>query len=545
MSKFSYLSCPNPKEQHYKSFVDIFRERTESTPDKEIFIHRLPDGGRKALTYKELSDKATKLAKYLVSKGISVGDSFAIMGANSLEWVIGEVAIFMTGAVAVQCQGSCEEFNETVLLLKSTQCKAILLDPNNDPRYLSEMSKFFQEKETQIRDPETPRVVLLSKPVGVDLPFIGDILSEEEDSKVLLPVVQPESSAVIFTTSGSSGIPKMVEFTHFALTNSPIGNFFTTENDITFSDRPFTWLGGTPIYSLAGGYARVFTDPKIILQEEKIQTVWEILKEEKCTVATLFPYALKDMLDNAEEILATGYKPTSIATGGQIPGSHLNAIAGKFCERIYSVYGSTEVGLATRVFLTAETEVGNVGNMVPGYEVKIIGDGNTTLERGQIGDIVLRSPWMLKGYRNSPEMNKDSFLEGGWFRTSDIGIITEDGKFFMKGKSADVIRRGTKKIMYSAVEIAMNNFPGVKEVVVVALPDARLLEEVCACVIFEDDVSIPEHELRKLCLDKLGDNVTGDSPTFYLTFKTFPRLGNGKIDRITIKKEAMEILKLC
>ncbi|XP_033748739.1 probable sulfoacetate--CoA ligase [Pecten maximus] len=545
MSNFSYISTPNPNQQQYKSIVDVLKERTKSTPDKEICIHRLPEGGRKTLTYDELTRKSTKLAKYLVSKGISVGDSVAIMGSNTLEWIVGEFAIFMAGAVAVQCQGTCAEFKETLSLLKASKCRAVLLDPQPDPVYQSEMVQFFQGKEMQIQGRENPMVVLLGKPAGVDLPYIGDILSSEEDPTVTMPRIEPESSALIFTTSGSSGVPKMVEFTHMAITNSPMSIFFSTENDIVFSDRPFSWLGGTPIYSIVGGFPRIFTDPKIVLKEEKIQNVWEILKMERCTIATLFPYALKDLLDNEKEVLMTEYKPISIATGGQIPGSHLNAISGKFCENIYSVYGMTETGIATKVFLTADTEVGHVGEMLPGYEAKIIGDDGKTLNCGNIGEIVLRSPWMLKGYRDSAELTKDSFTEGGWFRTGDIGVLTEDGKLFVKGKAADVIKRGTKKILISAVEMAISNFPGIKEVVVVAVPDVRLLEDVCACVILEDDANITDQELQKMCRDKLGDNVLGDSPTFFLMFQTFPRLNNGKMNRISVKQRAMEMLSLC
>ncbi|XP_033746977.1 probable sulfoacetate--CoA ligase [Pecten maximus] len=459
------------------------------------------------------------------------------MGSNNLEWIVGEFAIFMAGAVAVQCQGTCEVFNETVSLLKASKCRAVLLDPQLEPVYQSEMENFFQQKET-------PMVVLLRKPTGVDLPYIGDVLSAEEEPAVSLPRVQPESSALIFTTSGSSGVPKMVEFTHMAVTNSPMANFFSTENDITFSDRPFFWLGGTPIYSIVGGFPRIFTNPKIVLKGENIQYVWKILKMERCTITSLFPYALKNLLDNEEDILIMEYKPILIATGGQIPGSHLNAISGKFCENIYSVYGMTETGIATKVFLTVDTEVGHVGEMVPGYEAKIIGDDDKTLNCGKIGEIVLRSPWMLKGYRDSPELTKDSFTERGWFRTGDIGVFTEDGKLFVKGKAADVIKRGGRKIRISAVEMAISNFPGVRETVVVAVPDERLLEDVCACVILEEDDNNSEQKLQQMCWDKLEDNIMGDSPTFYLMFKTFPRFHNGEIDRVNIKKDSMGMLKL-
>ncbi|XP_060063727.1 putative acyl--CoA ligase YdaB [Ylistrum balloti] len=542
MSKLSYISSPNSTQTDYVSIVDVLENRAKETPDKEICIHRLPDGGRKVLTYEELTRKSTKLAKYLVSIGIKVGDNVAIMGSNNLEWIIGEFAIFIAGAVAVQYQGSGQVFNETVHLLKSVRCKAVLLDPHADQTYLSEMKKYFQVKDTSSEGDEKPQVVLLQKPDGVPLPYIGDILSAEEDPKVALPRVQPESSAVIFTTSGSTGVPKMVEFTHLAITNSPMKSYFCSENEIVFSDRPFSWLGGSPLYPIVGGFARIFTDPKIILAEEKIQNVWEILKAEKCTVALLFPYALRDLLDHEEEILSMKYKPISIFTGGQKPGSHLNAMSGKFCEEIYSVYGSTEVGNLSKISLAAETEVDHVGEITPGYEVKIIGNDGETLVCGEIGDIVSRSPWMLKSYKDSPELTKVSFTDGGWFRMGDTGLITEDGKLFVKGKAGDVIKRGTKKILYSYVEMAITCFPGVTEVVVVTVPDERLLEEICACVIFEDEARITENDLKKMCFEKLGDNIIGDSPTFFLVFESFPRLNNGKIDRINTKKQAMERL---
>ncbi|OWF51263.1 uncharacterized protein LOC110449369 [Mizuhopecten yessoensis] len=545
MADLSYISCPNTAYIRYMSIPDVLQERTNEAPEKEICVQRFVGGGRRSLTYAELLNRSTYIAKYLTARGIVPGDCVAIIGLNSIEWIIGEFAIFLTGAVALQVNKTDESFVETMKLLKSTQSKAVLLDPESDEKYISDLEAYFTIEESP---KEKPIVMLLHKSALSSLPSMAEVKLTAEEEVIALPRIQPESSAFIFTTSGSTGVPKMVEMTHLSVVNASYIPFAGTGGDMPYgtcyNDRPFSWSGGTPIYSILNGNKRVFVDTAIGMKKENIMLIWDIIMAEKCTNAVFLPYALVDIIANLDAILKHGYIMYSIITGSQNIGSHLTEMCGKCTKKFFMNYGCTEVGDMCVIELTPKMEEGNVGSLFPGYEVKVIGVNCETLHREQLGEILVRSPWMLKSYRNAPELSTASFVDGGWFRTGDIGIITTDGKLFVKGKSNDVIKRGGLKVLTSVVEAAMYKLPCVREVVVISVPDKRLFEEVCACYILKDYVNASEDELDQKCRAILGDNVLGSTPTYFLRFDAFPRLSNGKTNRTRVKTQALGRLEL-
>ncbi|XP_069107821.1 long-chain-fatty-acid--CoA ligase FadD13-like [Argopecten irradians] len=544
-ANLSYLSCPNMEEVRYKSIVDILHERVNAFPNKEICVQRFQGGGRESLTYRELLERSTYIAKYLVCKGIKAGDSVAIIGPNSIEWIVAEFAIFLSGAVAVHIYKTSESFSETLKLLKKTKCDAVLIDPESDKIYISDMESYLSDDESRQQD--TLLTVLLQTSKLTTLKSIDEVVLTPEEETVSLPRLQPESCALIFVTSGSTGNPKSVEMTHLAIVNAPYTSFIGAGSDCpchtVYNDRPFCWLGGSPLFSILNGNKRVFVDTAIGMRKENILSIWEIITTERCESAGFLPYAIVDILENLDSILQFDYKLYSITTGGQYIDRKLTGIIGKCTEKMFMAYGSTEIGFAAVIELSRDMEEGHIGSLFPGYEVKITGDKTQCLIHGELGEILIRSPFMLRRYRDAPELNTASF-NNGWFRTGDVGIITTESKLFVKGKSNDVIKRGGLKVLSSVVESVISKLPGVREVVVMAVPDTRLLEEVCACYALKDEPDITDVDLDKKCEAVLGDNVLGNKPSYFLRFDSFPKLTNGKTDKVQLKRQVLDRLNL-
>ncbi|XP_060079490.1 medium-chain acyl-CoA ligase ACSF2, mitochondrial-like [Ylistrum balloti] len=545
MADLSYLSFPNPDQFRYLSIIDVFKDKTNEAPENEICVERSVGGGRRSLTNADLLNRSTDIAKYLIAKGIRPGDSVAITGPNSIEWIIGEFAILMAGAVSVQIHKTSELFSETLKLLKSTKCNAVLIDPESDEDYVSDMEAHFGT-EGSIKDIMV--ALLLRKSLPSSLLSLDDIVLNDAEKEVYLPRIQPESIALIFTTSGSTGFPKMVEYTHFAITNASYLSFFATAGNPPYgkcyNDRPFSWFAGSPLFSILNGNTRVFMNTAIGMKTGNILKIWDIIMAEQCTSAMLLPYAIFDILANLDTITKTGYKLYTIATGGQRIGSHVTEVCGKCTEKLIMGYGTTETAVVSYIEMAPEIEEGHVGSLLPGYEVKVIGDKKQILNRGLLGEILVRSAFTLKSYRNARDLNIASFTDHDWFRSGDIGIITTEGKLFLKGKSNDVIKRGGLKVLASIVEAAMSTFPEIREVVVIPVPDARLFEEVCACYVLKDYLNTTEVDLDKKCRVILGDNVLGNTPSYFLRFDSFPSLSNGKTDKVLLRKQAMKRLNL-
>ncbi|XP_033728170.1 3-[(3aS,4S,7aS)-7a-methyl-1,5-dioxo-octahydro-1H-inden-4-yl]propanoyl:CoA ligase-like [Pecten maximus] len=208
MAELCYLSCPDPVCVKYKSIIDVLREKAYETPEKEMYIQKSVDGERRSLTYVELLKRSTYIAKYLISKGIRLGDSVAIIGTNSIEWIIGVFAIMSTGAVAVHIHKTSESFAETVKELKSTKSKAILLDPGTDKKYISDMEEYVSRRDSSH---DKPTILLLHKSTLSSLPSLDGVVLTATQAAVSLPTIQPESSALIFTTSAQQGFQKWLK----------------------------------------------------------------------------------------------------------------------------------------------------------------------------------------------------------------------------------------------------------------------------------------------------------------------------------------------
>ncbi|XP_060069890.1 putative acyl--CoA ligase YdaB [Ylistrum balloti] len=556
MAGLSYISNPQCHPFVYKSIIDVFNEKADELPDKEICIHRLPDGSRRAVTYAILRSKAEKVAKFLVSMGVKVGNSVGILGPNSIEWIVGELAILMTGAVSVHLSKPCGSTKEIYQLLQTSDCMAVLLDPDGDEGLLNDLI-LLQKQETPstkvpvgFEESGEPFVVMLKKYSGVDMPDVETIGNEIAARNAVLPKqICPETVAIVFMTSGSTGHPKMVEHSHFGLVNTSSSTMFSRGLDIVagcgamYNDRPFAWIGGTCIYNLIHGDTRVFRDGRLSLKETGVIGLWQNIVEEKCTYALLLPFTLLDLLANEQEIMKSNHCLNTIVTGGQIVASQIADVCGKFCDSLVIGYGSTELSIVTCTYMTNKTDVGEVGSLFDGVELKVIDEDFYVVPRGKIGEIYVKCPWMLKGYRNATKLQQMSFTDG-WMKTGDIGVMKMDGNLFIKGKEESVIKRLTRKVMSGDVEECIAEIPEVKKVSVVAIPDQRLYEDVCACVVLDQNTYVTMTDVELHCRQRLGDNITGDAPTYYLQFESIPVLSSGKPDKNKVKEDALKMLCL-
>lgn len=558
MERFSYISSPLKRHLQYSSVVDVLYENSVQFPSQEICIHIRLDGSRVAITFKELYSRSTKIAKYLISAGIKSGDHVAISGPNTLEWIVAECGILAAGAVATHVPILSTDPTYVKDMLKETGCKGLLFDPGtgsgvDSSPLLTAMDLMYENRDSA--ETELPIVVMFRASTSKSqFPVIQEILSREMAS-FDLPIIYPENTAVIFTTSGSTGRPKLAEMSHYAMVNAsaripPMLGEDKNKMKV-YNDRPFGWIGGTPLGYMIRREPRVFIDALTGTTPERTCRIWEIIKEEKCTHCLFSPFFLTDLLANKKELLKMNYRMEVISTGGQLIGSKFKNIIGVFCDKFVVLYGSTEVNIVTHgdpLSPGDEIDIGNVGKPFEGVEIRIADENGRPLVVGEVGEIQVRSPFYLTGYYGYSEMNHESFTsDGHWFRTGDVGIINNKQELVIKGKAKDVIIRGMGKVFTGFIEEAMNNFESLQEVVVVSVPDDRLIEEVCACYVVKDGhhvsneevIAYSEHIFGRFSPDNLGNN-----PGYFLKFDVFPRLGTGKPDKVKIRELAIQRIHL-
>ena len=189
-------------------------------------------------------------------------------------------------------------------------------------------------------------------------------------------------------------------------------------------------------------------------------------------------------------------------------------------------------------------------DLIPGSELKIVDEDKQLLPVGQVGEICVRSPVTnsFRGYLENPQATAKTISPTGWIHTSDMGFIDDRGKLIISGRCADMIKRASQKIFPVEIETVLLKYPDVKDVVVVGVPDDRLFEEICACVIpkqsstLETDAKAFEDWMaRQWAPSQTGLEL---KPKYLLLMKEYPKTDTGKTDRKSIKATAMGKLQL-
>ncbi|XP_013404923.1 uncharacterized protein LOC106169843 [Lingula anatina] len=357
----------------------------------------------------------------------------------------------------------------------------------------------------------------------------------------------------VFFTSGSTGKPKGIQLTHNAYINWARMEeaSYASADSVFFNDRPMTWIGGHQlILGMAlYGTTALTVNSSMVVAEGEVDFVLTILNRESVTHTAMMHYFIVDLLNYSDAVSFCQVPSLRyILTGGQMMDrDQLKRLLALFpnIKHITIGYGSTDAGPIALQDVTHDTNSDKM-QVTYGVEVKIVEpDTNRDVPPGSAGEICVRNPLIYHClYVDNQAASQAAFDEAGWFHTGDIGTMTTDGQLSVSGRKDDMIKRATIKVFPAEVEAVFAQHPAVKDVIVVGVPDIRLREELCACVIMESSGDVAE--LERWCKEKFSVGPDGLSlaPKYYLQFEEFPLTGTGKTQRKTIRQKAMEKLKL-
>lgn len=352
-------------------------------------------------------------------------------------------------------------------------------------------------------------------PAGVVIPASACIWPEGAP----LPHSQyrPDSIALLVATSGSSGQPKAVMLSAGALAAAARASHSVTP--LGPGDR---WLACLPLFHI-GGYSilsrcRLSGAAPILHQGFDAGRVWHSLTHDAVTHLSLVPTMLSRLLDLHSAPPPPGLR--HVLVGGAALTSELAVRAAELGWPIQPTYGMSEMAsqVATLPRLPYSWRPGQVGCPLPGAEAALTPDGW----------LKVRGPMMMTGYAN-PRLSPGDGLEDGWFVTSDLAEIGEDGGLTILGRGDDVIISGGKKILPTMVEEALAGCPGLRGAAVLGLPDPDWGAVITA--VFCGDPSVEQ------MLDWCRDNVSPLlRPRRAIKVPSLPSLSNGKPDRMALRR---------
>lgn len=538
------------------TFPQVLDRVVDEFPDQYAFRYTTLDYTR---TYSEFRDDVDAFARSLIALGVKPGDHVAIWATNVPQWYITFWATTKIGAVLVTVNTSYKIYEAEYLLRQSDTHTLVMTDGYKDSDYVSIMKELCPELETS----EAGKPLRLKR-----LPFLRNIITVDSKQKGCLtwseaialservPIEEVYRRALSINkhdvcnmqyTSGTTGFPKGVMLTHYNVVNN--GKCIGDCMDLSTADRmmiqvPMFHCFGMVLAMTAAMTHGVTLSP-IPYFSPKLSLA--CINQEKITCFQGVPTMFIAMLEH-EDFPKTdfSYVRTGIMAGSPCPIKVMQDVVDKMnMKEITIVFGQTESSpgcTQSRVDDSLELRVNTVGRPLPGVECKIVDPATgEDLPPNTDGEFVARGYNIMKGYYKMPEATAAAIDENGWLHTGDLARCDENGYFKITGRIKDMIIRGGENIYPKEIEDFIYTHPKVKDVQVIGVPDEQYGEEIMACVILKDGMTMTADELKDYVRSHMAKHKT---PRYVDFVAEFPMNAAGKILKYKMREQAVEKLGL-
>jgi long-chain acyl-CoA synthetase len=349
------------------------------------------------------------------------------------------------------------------------------------------------------------------------------------ESRTPTPELDVNDEAVIIYTSGTTGKPKGVLLTHGNLLANArqIAEWLElTEDDRSLMIMPLFHVNAL----MATGMAVLWVGGSIVLAPRfSASRHWETISRYGVTyfgsVATMLSMLNHTYPTGAPARQRCDRFRFALCGSAPVPVEVLNSFESRFSCPVIEGYGLSESTCrSTFNPIDERRRVGSVGLPI-GNEIRIFDDNDQELGAGEIGEIVLRGPNIMKGYYKNDTATRDAF-RSGWFHTGDLGYRDEDGYFYVVDRKSDMIIRGGENIYPREIDEVLYRHPKVKDAATVGVRDDLYGEEVKSFVVLRDGQHATERELIEFCIDRLADFKCPKSIEFV---KDIPKGPTGKL----------------
>jgi long-chain acyl-CoA synthetase len=473
------------------------------------------------IQYGRVEDLASRFAAALVSLGVKKGDRVAIFLPNIPQFVIAFFGILMAGGIVVTCS-PLYKVRELEHQLRDCGAQIVIADRDvvkgNDLfasleacRGRLDLQHIISTSVTDFLPPIKKRLAFLAGVKNVARSETMDFVSLLRQGPIEPPVkVDPEEDiALLQYTGGTTGVSKGAMLTHYNLYSNAIyaaRALPVAEQDVSLAVLPLYHIYGitaTMNAPLSGG-AQI-----VLLPQFHVEEVMKTIEKKRVTVFCGVP-AMYVALINNRKVKTFNLRSVRacISGGAPLPG----AVRKRFIEltggNLVEGYGLTEASPDTHVnpLHGGVVKDGSVGLPFPETDVAILDLDNADkfLGIGEVGEVAIRGPQVMKGYWNSDEETR-SALHNGWLLTGDIGKLDEDGYLYIVDRKKDMIDVGGMKVYPREVDEVLFEHPAVKEAAVIGMPDSFRGEVVRAFVVLKDSAAkVTEQEIIEFCAARLS-----------------------------------------
>lgn len=537
----------------------FLEEAAKKYPDKACTIFK-----GAVITYKEMDEITDRMAAALADLGVKKGDRVGIFMPNTPQFVMAYFGILKAGGVVVatnplytrteieyQASDSGVEvmfvmtnFYKTIKAAQpKTKIKKLIVTNIKEtlPPLLRLLFTVAKEKKGGFR---------LDAPLGENEYWMQDLIAKYEPSARPRLKIAPDDTALFQYSGGTTGVPKAAVATHYGV----LANALQIKNwMVNIDEGKEIVLMGIPlfhVYGMVAGMLFGMASGASMVMVPNVRDLKDVLENISKYKATIFPGVptLYNALNNHPDVLAGKYDMSSIKACISGSAPLLRETKEKFEElsggKVFEGFGLSEAPTATHCNpLLGENRTGSIGLPLSDVDCKIISldDGETEMPVGEIGEIVINSPNVMKGYHNMPTETANALrkLKDGktWLFTGDIARMDEDGYFYIVDRKKELIKPGGFQVWPREVEEVLSAHPKVLEVGVAGIPDPYRGETVKAWIVFKPGETATQEELKAFCKESLASYKV---PTHYEFRNELPKTAVGKILRRELVREHKE-----
>lgn len=511
---------------------DSLEHFARTTPEKVAIVD--PHG---RITYREYEDRAKRLASYFVELGLTSDDVIAIQLPNWSEFPVAVAAAILVGIPFCQIHSDFRH-REVEFVLRFTEASTIII-----PKDFRRFDHVDMIADLRARVPSLKYVLVVGDDVPTEYFDMRAYLHDPARGAVnhdALRTRRPGPNSLQRTgfTSGTTGDPKAVLHTHntsnymcWALND---GQRITQDSvSLTFLPVGLNWGLGCVTQAL-------FTGCTLVLQDIfRVEETLALIERERVTHFCCAPAHLVGLLNVPDfEKYDLSSLQMAMTGGASCPIEVIREVRARMPGRLLEMYGMLEVGTQAQTTYDEDPELvcGLVGRQQPGIQLKTIDANGEDCPPGVPGEVLTRGPSVTIGYYNNPAANDKSFSGDGWFHTGDVGVFDANGYLKIVGRTKEMIIRGGANIYPREIEEALYEHSRVRDAAVVGLPDARLGERVCACVVTRDGQAMNLQEVVEFLRRRVA---TYKLPEHLVMLDDLPRTPTGKVQKTPLREIAL------
>jgi long-chain acyl-CoA synthetase len=479
--------------------------------------------GSAEYSFADLHQSSLRLARGFQDLGLQPGGRVVIHLPNSAACARAVFATAAAGGVFVLVHPQTKA-DKLRFLLEDSEA-SLLVTQGRDPDLLGSLAAAVPSLRAIVHD---------AKPLPSGAISCDDLVSASEAEPSARTI--PSDLAALIYTSGSTGNPKGVAMTHQAMV-------FTAQSVSAYLGlRPGDRILNVLPLSFDYGLYQLLMSARVgatLVLERSFSFPPQIADRVQAEQVTVFPgvptiFASLLRLDRTEPVVLPSVR-TVTNTAAALPADSLDRLRRMFPNsNIFSMYGLTECKRVAYLDPDLlDMRPASVGKAIPGTEAFVLREDGSEADAGEIGILHVRGPHVMSGYWRRPDLTSEMLREGSvpgerMLCTHDLFRRDDDGFLYFVGRTDDIIKSGGEKVSPLEVERVLHSLSGVREAVVVGVPDRLLGEAVHAFVSLDPGTSLAEEEIRRHCRDHLEGHLV---PSRVTVVPSLPRSKNGKVSR--------------